>query len=154
MGAVVTGVCRGEHMDLVRSLGAVDAIDYTRQDYTTLDSRFDVVLDAVGKNTFAASRRVLEPDGVYVPTDLGPGAQNPLLVLATLASGGQRVRMPMPKESREDLEFGSDLVRSGEYRVLIDRTYSLEEVPEATRYVETEMKVGNVVVIVDPELAD
>jgi NADPH:quinone reductase-like Zn-dependent oxidoreductase len=154
MGAVVTGVCRGEHLDLVRSLGAIEAIDYTKQDYTTLDARFDVVLDAVGKNTFAASRRVLEPDGVYVPTDLGPGAQNPLLVLATLASGGQRVCMPLPKESRADLEFGSDLVRSGKYRVLIDRTYSLEEIPEATRYVETETKVGNVVVIVDPDLAD
>jgi len=154
MGAVVTGVCRGEHLDLVRSLGAIEAIDYTKQDYTTLDARFDVVLDAVGKNTFAASRRVLEPDGVYVPTDLGPGAQNPLLVLATLASGGQRVCMPLPKESRADLEFGSDLVRSGKFRVLIDRTYSLEEIPEATRYVETETKVGNVVVIVDPDLAD
>ncbi len=154
MGAVVTGVCRGEHLDLIRSLGAVDAIDYTKQDYTALDARFDVVLDAVGKSTFAASRRVLEPDGVFVSTDLGPGVQNPFLVLSTLASGGQRVCMPMPKESRADLEFGAELVMSGAYRVLIDRTYSLEEIPEATRYVETEMKVGNVVVIVDPDLAD
>ena len=83
LGANVTAVCGGSHAELVRTLGAERIVDYTVQDFTTDAQRYDVVIDAVGKSTFARSRRLLHPRGIYLSCELGPHAQNPVLALLT-----------------------------------------------------------------------
>ena len=92
LGAEVTAVCGTEHMELVRGLGADRVVDYTAEDFTRDEQRYDVVLDAVGKSSFGRCRRLLRPGGVYLSTDLGPLSQNPVLALVTPLFGGRRVR--------------------------------------------------------------
>ena len=96
LGADVTAVCGPEHVDLVRSLGANRVVDRTAADWTDDSRTYRAVLDAVGKSSFAACRRLLNADGTYLSTDLGPKGQNPFLVLATAFSPGRRVSFPIP----------------------------------------------------------
>jgi NADPH:quinone reductase-like Zn-dependent oxidoreductase len=147
-GAHVTAVCNTKNVDLVRSLGADEVVDYTREDFTRNGKTYDVIHDAVGKHSFRRCRRSLKPGGVYLATDLGFLWQVPLLILATKYIGDKRVRMPLGRTSQADVDFIRDLVGSGAYCAVVDRCYPLEDVIEATRYVETEQKVGNVVLTV------
>lgn len=147
-GARVTATCKTSAIDLVRSLGADEIIDYTKEDFTRSGRAFDVVLDSVGKSTFARCRRILKPRGVYFSTELGPYWQNPLLAFVTPLGRGKRVGFPIPNDSREDVLFFKSLIEAGRYRAVIDRTYPLERVIEAVRYVETGEKSGNVVITV------
>ena len=147
-GAHVTAVCNTKNVELVRSLGADEVIDYTRDDFTENGETYDVVFDAVGKHSFRRCRGSLEPDGTYFTTDLGFLAQNPFLVLATRWSGGRRVRLPLPRYTKESVRFVKRLIEAGEFRAVIDRVYPLEQVVEATEYVEGEQKTGNVVLTI------
>ncbi len=147
-GADVTAVCNTKNVDLVRSLGATRVIDYTREDFTKNGATYDVVFDAVGKHSFRRSRRSLNPGGTYLETDLGFAWHVPLLAVLTRRIGSKRVRLGITKYSREDVLFLKELIESGGYRAVIDRTYPLEDVVEATRYVETGEKTGNVVLTV------
>ena len=145
LGAEVMAVCDSARVDLVRSLGADEVIDYTQEDFTRNGRTFDVVIDAVGKHSFRRCRRSLKPGGTYVETDLGFMWHVPPLALLTRWVGDKRVRLPIPKYTKEDVLLVKRLVEEGRYRPVIDRTYPLEEVVEATRYVETGHKTGNVV---------
>ncbi len=147
-GAEVTAVCSTKNLDLVRSLGADTVIDYIQEDFTTNGRRYDVVFDAVGKLSFGRCRASLEPEGVYMSTDLGPLSQNPALALWTSRLGHQKVLFPLPKYTKQDVRFIKERMESGEYRGVIDRRYPLEQIVEATRYVETQQKTGNVVLTV------
>ena len=135
---------------MMKSLGANEVIDYTKEDFTKLDRRFDVVLDSVGKSTFAKCRRLLKPRGIYYSSELGPWQQNPLLALITPLFRGKRVGFPIPTDSQRDIEDFKRLIEEGKFRAVIDRTYPLEQIVEATRYVETGEKIGNVVISVVP----
>jgi NADPH:quinone reductase-like Zn-dependent oxidoreductase len=148
LGARVTAVCSTEHVDLVTGLGADRVIDRTTTDFTADAARYDFVFDAVGKCSFGQCRNLLEPRGAWSSTDMGPLSQNPLLVLATRYSGGRRVLFPFPKIDRETVEYLKGLVGSRQFTPVLDRTYPLEEIAEAYRYVETQQKTGNVVIIV------
>jgi NADPH:quinone reductase-like Zn-dependent oxidoreductase len=151
VGARVTAVCHGDHAELVRRLGADRVIDYTAQDFTRDDQTYDVVLDAVGRSSFGRCRRLLRPKGLYLSTDLGPLSQNPALALVTPLFGGRSVRFPIPgRHDQERVRYFQKLIESGAFRPLIDRTYPLEEIVEAYRYVETGQKLGNVVISVRP----
>jgi NADPH:quinone reductase-like Zn-dependent oxidoreductase len=150
LGANVTAVCRTEHLELVRGLGADRVIDYTAEDFTEDGQTYDVVVDAVGKSSFGRCRRLLKPRGVYLSTDLGPLSQNPILALVTPLFGGKRVMFPIPREDRGIVRHLKELIESGEFRPLIDRRYPLDQIVEAYRYVETGQKVGNVVIRVEP----
>jgi NADPH:quinone reductase-like Zn-dependent oxidoreductase len=150
LGANVTAVCRTEHLELVRGLGADRVIDYTAEDFTKDGQTYDVVVDAVGKSSFGRCRRLLKPRGIYLSTDLGPLSQNPILALVTPLFGGKRVMFPIPREDQGIVRHLKELIESGEFRPLIDRRYRLDQVVEAYRYVETGQKVGNVVVTVVP----
>jgi NADPH:quinone reductase-like Zn-dependent oxidoreductase len=129
LGADVTGVCSTSNLDLVASLGATRVIDYTREDFTDGAERYDLVLDAVGKRKSAAAlrrcRQVLAPGGACVSIDDGT-----------------------PKLLREDLVLLGELATKGEIRPVIDRTYALDDIVEAHRYVDNGHKRGNVVVAV------
>jgi NADPH:quinone reductase-like Zn-dependent oxidoreductase len=144
-GAHVTAVCNTKNVELVRSLGADEVIDYTREDFTKNDKMYDVVHDAVGKHSFRRCRRSLSAGGVYLASDLGFLWQVPLLVLWTKYFGEKRVLLPLGRTTQDDVVFISDLIENGRYRAVVDRCYPLEEVVDATKYVETEQKVGNVV---------
>jgi len=141
----VTAVCDTKAVELVRSLGADEVIDYTQEDFTTNGETYDVVFDSVGKHSFRRCRHSLKPGGIYIETDLGFMWHVPILALSTRWIGDKRVTLPIPKYSKEDVLFIKELIEAGKYRAVIDRTYQLEDVVEATRYVETGQKTGNVV---------
>jgi len=150
LGAHVTAVCNTPNLALVRSLGADEVIDYLREDFTRNGMTYDVVFDAVGKHSFRRCRRSLVRGGAYVVADLGFLWQNPFLALLTTFVGTKRVRLPFDRDadSKRDIEMLSELMSSSRYRAVIDRTYPLEAVVEATRYVETGQKSGNVVLTI------
>ncbi|WP_154792792.1 NAD(P)-dependent alcohol dehydrogenase [Occultella kanbiaonis] len=155
MDVTVTAVCAGEHADLVRGLGAAEVVDYLTEDFTRTTQRYDVVIDAVGKSTFGRCRQLLEPDGVYLSSELGPGWQNiPLALFGTLRRGRQRVVFPFPDEGQAVVEGIRDRLAAGTFRPVIDRSYPLEDIVSAYRYVETGQKIGNVVVTVRDESAE
>jgi NADPH:quinone reductase-like Zn-dependent oxidoreductase len=145
-GADITAVCGTKNLELVRSLGADRVIDYMHVDFTKNGETYDVILDAVGKHSFKRCRDSLRPGGVYLPTD---GAMNILLAVMPVPKGAKRVVFQIPPRiPKQDVVFLKGLVESGEYRPVIDRCYPLADVVEATRYVETQQKVGNVVLTV------
>jgi NADPH:quinone reductase-like Zn-dependent oxidoreductase len=144
-GAHVTAVCDARSVELVRSLGADEVIDYLREDFTTNGHTYDVILDAVGKHSFRRCRRSLSRGGIYVETDLGFMWHVPALALLTRWVGDKRVTLPLPRYSKEDMLAVKELAEAGRYRAVVDRSYPLEDVIEATRYVETGQKTGNVV---------
>jgi NADPH:quinone reductase-like Zn-dependent oxidoreductase len=125
LGAAVTAVCDTSRLELVRSLGADEVVDYTREDFTQQGRKYDVVLDAVGKHSFRRCRDVLKPGGAYVATDLGYMWHVPPLALATRWLGDKSVRLPIPKYTKEDVLLVKRLVEEGKYRADIDRAYPL-----------------------------
>ena len=149
IGAEVTAVCNTANVELVGSLGADLVIDYTKQDFTRNGEVYDVVFDAVGKHSFRRCRRSLKPGGIYVSTDLGFMWHVPLLALLTRWIGSRKATIGIAKYTKEDVLLLKELIEAGKYRAVIDRRYPLEDVIEATRYVETGQKTGNVVLTLD-----
>jgi NADPH:quinone reductase-like Zn-dependent oxidoreductase len=148
LGAHVTAVCNTKNVELVRSLGADVVVDYLREDFTKRGETYDVVFDAVGKTSFRRTRRSLDPSGVYVSTDPGFMWHVLPLALATKWIGKRKVAMGITRYTKQDVLFLKELIEAGKYRAVIDRSYPLEDVVEATRYVETGQKTGNVVLTV------
>jgi NADPH:quinone reductase-like Zn-dependent oxidoreductase len=144
--ADVTAVCNTKNVELVRSLGAAEVIDYTREDFTRNGKTYDVIFDAVGKHSFKRCKGSLNPGGAYVATD---DLANLVLSLWTARVGDKRVLFPIPpRYTKADVLFLKELIEAGRYRAVIDRRYPLADVVEAARYVETEQKTGNVVLTV------
>jgi NADPH:quinone reductase-like Zn-dependent oxidoreductase len=150
LGAKLTAVCGPEHLELVKGLGADRVIDYTAQDFTRDEQRYDVVLDAVGKSSFLRCRRLLKPRGVFLSSEFGPMAQNLVVALVTPLLGGKKAMMNLGRDDPGMAEYFRGVLESGAFRPLIDRWYRLDEIVEAYRYVETGQKIGNVVISVEP----
>lgn len=148
-GVTVTAVCDTPHVDLLHDLGADRVIDYTTDDFTRDVRTYDAVFDAVGKSTFGRCKRILKPGGLYLSADLGPFAQNLYLPLITRFSRGPRVRFPFPVGDQKLVRHLAGLMESGRFRPVLDRTYDLEQIVDAHRYVETGQKTGNVIVDID-----
>jgi NADPH:quinone reductase-like Zn-dependent oxidoreductase len=154
MGAEVTGVCSTRNVDLVRSLGADEVIDYKQADYTQSGRRWDVIVDNVGNHSILANRSVMADDGRYVIVG-GPGGDwlgpvlRPLLAMLIDPFVGQELVMLMAQQSAEDLEALAALVESGQLRATIDRRYALEEIADAIRYSETGRARGKIIIEVD-----
>jgi NADPH:quinone reductase-like Zn-dependent oxidoreductase len=110
-----------------------------------------VILDAVGKSSFRRCRRLLKPGGIYLSSDLGRLAQNPILALVTPLFGGKKVMFPIPNHDQKMVHYFRGLLESGEFKPIIDRRYPFDRIVEAYRYVETGKKVGNVVISLRPE---
>jgi NADPH:quinone reductase-like Zn-dependent oxidoreductase len=146
LGVRVTAVCGAAQVELVRELGADRVIDREAVDFAKEDERYDVVLDAVGKSSFGRCRAVLKPHGLYLTTDLGPWAQNVGLPALTRLGRRRRVMLPTPIENQEIVEYLRERLASGRFRPLVDRSYPLEQIVEAYRYVDTGQKIGNVVI--------
>jgi len=151
IGAEVTAVCDTPNIELVNGLGADRVIDRSIVDFTKDQQTYDVVFDAVGKSSFGRCKRLLKPGGIYASTDLGPGAQNPILSVVTPLFGGKKAMLPIPpKYDQELVNYFKGLIESGEFKPVIDRRYPLDQIVEAYTYVETGQKIGNVLIIVDP----
>jgi NADPH:quinone reductase-like Zn-dependent oxidoreductase len=144
-GAEVTAVCDTKDVELVRALGAREVVDRFQEDFTKNGTEYDVIFDAVGKHSFRRCRRSLKRGGVYISMDLGFMYHVPLLALVTRFVGSRRGTLGVGRYRKEDLVLVKGLVEAGRYRPVIDRTYALDEVVEATRYVESGRKTGNVV---------
>jgi NADPH:quinone reductase-like Zn-dependent oxidoreductase len=144
-GAKVTAVCNSKNTGLVKSLGAGLVIDYEKVDFTKLGSRHELILDAVGKSSFGQCSPLLTDQGIYISTELGRNSENVFLALTTRFSSGKKVMFPIPTISREDVNFLKSLVENGEFKPVIDRWYTLDQITEAYKYVESGQKTGNVV---------
>ena len=145
-GAHVTAVCPTRHVALVKSLGADVVIDYTQEDYAQAGRRYSVVFDAVGKTSFGHCKPVLTEDGIYISTELGKNWENIYLALLTPLRKGKKVLFPIPTISKADVEFLKQLVERKEFKPVEDRRYTLEQIVDAYRYVETGQKTGNVII--------
>jgi NADPH:quinone reductase-like Zn-dependent oxidoreductase len=142
-GADVTAVCPTKTFELVRSLGAGELIDYTKEDFTRNGRTYDVIFDAVGKESFGRTKSSLNPGGFYLATD---GFRNLVLTPWTRLFGDRKVSFIIPPRfSKQDLLLLKQLIEAGEYRAVIDRSYPMDHVVEAATYVATEQKIGNVV---------
>ena len=145
--ADITAVCNTKNVETVRSLGADQVIDYTQQDFTKNGQTYDVIFDAVGKRSFTDCRASLKPGGMFLATD---HLHNLILAWWTSRIGSRKVVFPIPpRYTKQDVLFLKQLIEAGEYRAVIDRCYPLDDVVDATRYVETKQKTGNVVLTVD-----
>jgi len=145
-GAHVTAVCPTKNVELVRSLGPDEVIDYLQGDFTKNGRTYDVIFDAVGRHSFRRSKDSLRPGGVYLPSD---GFVNLFYWVWHKRFGDRKVVFEFPRFRKHDVLLLKELLEAGEYRPVVDRVYPLDEVIEATRYVETKQKVGNVVLTVN-----
>ena len=152
-GAHVTGVCSTTKVDLVRSIGADDVIDYTRDDFAEKEPRYDLILDTAGNRSVSHLRRGLAPRGTLVIGGgegggrwFGVGRQLQALMLSPFVS--QRLGTFIAKQNGEDLLVLKELIEAGKVTPVIDRTYPLSEVPDAIRYLEQGHARGKVVITV------
>lgn len=153
-GAEVTGVCSSRNVDMVRSIGAGRVVDYTKEDFTEGEDRYDVLFDIAGTRPWSRLRRVLRPDGTLVVIG-GPSTNRlwgPLGHLAgmRLASlrGGRKIAVFVASTNHDDLVVLRDMLEARKITPVIDRTYPLGEAPEAIRYLETGHARGKVVITV------
>jgi len=150
-GADVTAVSGPTNLELVKSIGADKAIDYTKEDYTKSGERYDIVFDAVSKNSFSRCRKILVTNGIYLNTVPSLNIMLNMLwtsLFRTKKAVFMATGLRKPAEKKEDLAFLNQLIESGKLRAIIDRTYSLEQTTEAHRYVETGHKKGSVAVLI------
>ncbi len=153
-GATVTGVCSSRNVDLVRSIGADQVIDYTREDFTRGELRYDLMLDNVGNHPISACRRALKPKGVYVASFgqphhrwLGPlSLITRMLLLAPFVS--QKMVIFTQRVNADDLHLLKELIEAGKVAPVIDRTYPLREAADALRYLEKGHARGKVAITV------
>jgi len=145
-GADVTAVCSTKNLELMGALGAHRVIDYTQEDFTRNGQTYDVIFDAVGKHSFRRSKGSLRPGGKYLATD---GLRNLILARWTSRFGDKRVMFSIPpRYTQQDVVLLKELIEAGDFRAVIDRSYPLQDIVEAARYVETEQKTGNVVLTI------
>jgi len=151
-GADVTGVCSTRNVDMVRSLGADHVIDYTKEDFTESDQRYDLIVDNVGNHSLLESRRVLKPEGIFVivggPNEgswIGP-MTIPIKAFMLSPFVSQQFVFLLADLTKEDLTIIGDLMQAGKVTPVIDRRYKLSEIPAAIRYLEEGHARGKVVI--------
>jgi NADPH:quinone reductase-like Zn-dependent oxidoreductase len=160
LGAEVTAVCSTRNVDLVQSIGADHVIDYTKEDFTKSDQRYDVIFDNVGNHSFAERRRVLNPKGICVLAGMGGAgvkgseairriAGNIFTARALSSFTDQKFAQYRTKSSKQDLIMLGDLVETGKLRPVVERTYKLNDAPEALRYLNEGHARGKIVIAVE-----
>jgi NADPH:quinone reductase-like Zn-dependent oxidoreductase len=148
-GAEVTAVVSTSNVELLKSLGADHVIDYTKQDFTSNGQTYDIIFDTVGKLSFSYSKRSLKPQGVYLSVEMTVSLLFSMLWSAIRGKAGKRVISGVSSERNKDLNFLKELSESGTIKAVIDRRFSLPQIPQAHTYVDAGHKKGSVVVIVN-----
>ncbi len=157
LGAEVTGVCSGRNTEMVQSLGADHVIDYTKEDFTKGNERYDVILDNVGTQPLSGFRRVLKPNGILVmvggggPNDgkwIGPMAR-PIKAMLVSPFTSQKMGMMLAEPNQKDLNLVAEMMESGKVKPVIDRTYPLSQIREAMAYLEQGHARGKVIITVE-----
>jgi NADPH:quinone reductase-like Zn-dependent oxidoreductase len=145
-GARVTGVCSGANAELVRALGVDRVIDYTQEDFTESGSTYDLIFDVVGATTFDRASHSLKPNGVFLENIME--LSDIVRVLWTSVAGGKKIKGGVATGSMANMGLITALAEAGTLRPVIDRSYPLERIAEAFKYVEHGHKKGNVVITV------
>jgi len=151
-GADVTAICNTKNIELVKSLGASKIFDYTKEDFTKDDEKYDFVFDAVGKSSYGKCKALLKPGGVYISSELGLMVQNLFFSLISAIFGslpgqaGKKVKFPYPPNIKRSVLLIKKIMDEGKLKPVIDRSYPLGEIAEAFRYVLKGQKTGNVVI--------
>ncbi len=140
-GAEVTAVTNTKNIDLAYELGAIRVVDYSKEDFTKIEDKFDFIFDAVGKSSLFKCKNLMKPDAIYFSTELGYLYQNVFLPIFT-----KRIIFPIPKDSKEQILLFKKMAECGKLRAVIDREYPFEQIPEAHKYVELGQKIGSVVI--------
>lgn len=157
-GAEVTGVSSTANVELVRSIGADHAIDYTAEDFTRTGKRYDLILDNVGNRTLSELRRALAPKGMLIPNSnkaggrwMGGYLRRALQALVVSPFVSQKLRPFASRDKREDLLVLSELIQSGKVTPIIDATYPLNRIAEALSYLGAGHVRGKVVITIGPD---
>jgi NADPH:quinone reductase-like Zn-dependent oxidoreductase len=151
-GAEVTGVCSGANIEMVLAIGADKVIDYTQEDFTKGAQRYDIILECVGNKPFSECRRVMTPEGRYVIVGGGHDITMTTIMVSALKTvaassvSKQKAIMFMAKSSQQDLTSLADLIATGRMTSVIERTYRLEETPEAVAHLERGHARGKLVI--------
>ena len=154
-GAEVTGVCSTTNLELVKSLGAHHVIEYTKEDFTKSGQTYDIIFDTVGKISFLRCKRSLKKNGIYLEAALTPMIIPQMLWTSMIGSKKAMIAftgLRPPSERAKDLIFIKDLIEAGKIIPVVDKTYPLEQIAEAHRYVEKGHKRGNVVITLEESL--
>ncbi len=142
----VTAVGNERNRDMVNGLGAEKVYAYDTEDFTQDEHQYDLILDAVGKSSFDVCKPLLTPTGIYMSSELGPGAENLYLPLTTKLKGKKRVIFPVPSNCNRSVKLITELLNNNEFRPVIDKIYSAQQIKEAYEYVNSGQKTGNVIV--------
>lgn len=151
---VITAVCDTKNIELMGVLGARRVIDYTKTDFTKDKEKFDFVFDSVGKSTFGKCKHQLKPGGVYISSELGPWSQNIFYALTSALFGrlpgqsGKKVIFPFPPNIMRSIKLIKKLIEEGKYKSVVDRSYPLDQISDAFRYVGKGQKTGNVLITI------
>jgi NADPH:quinone reductase-like Zn-dependent oxidoreductase len=140
----VTGVCSTSNIEMVKSIGADQVIDYKKEDFTERAGEYDIIFDAVRKNTFANCKDALTSKGIYVTTEFGPSIM--LQMRMNSNPDGKRMRGMLMEVETDDLSILRELIEAGKIKPVIDRTYPFEEIADAHRYVEKGHAKGKVII--------
>lgn len=143
-GAAVTGVCGAASSGFVKSIGADKIIDYQKEDFTQNGEHYDLIFDVLGKSSFSKCKASLHTNGVYFPVSFKLGKL--LKMLWTALTGGKKVLCALANPVQDDLIFIKDLAEAGQFKVVIDKSFPLEQAAEAHRFVEGGNKKGSVVI--------
>jgi len=141
----ITAVGNTKNIEMIKSLGADVVYDYQKEDFTKKEGKYHFIFDAVGKSEFGKCKPLLHPGGVYISSELGPGAENLWLPAWTSIVGGKQVIFPFPLNIKQSLDYIKGLIEKGQFKPVIDRRYPLEQIAEAYAYTLTEEKTGNVI---------
>ncbi|WP_373055797.1 NAD(P)-dependent alcohol dehydrogenase [Zunongwangia sp. H14] len=151
-GGYVTAVCKGRDNHVVKSIGADEVIDYTKDDFTQKRAKYDFIFDTVGKSRFSKCKHLIKRGGAYISSELGPNMENLFLSVTTGFGSNKKVKFPVPLHHKKSMEFTMDLMKTGKFNPLIDKNrYSLNEIGDAYKYVLTGEKTGNVLVSIQKE---
>ena len=146
-------MCNTKNIELVKSLGADKVFDYTKEDFTKDEEKYNFVFDAVGKSSFFKCKHLLQSGGVYISSDLGYMYQNMFLPSITPIIkpmiGNKKTVFPIPTDIKRSILLIKKLMEQGKFKTVIDRKYPLEQIVEAYKYVEKGQKTGNVVITVE-----
>ncbi len=144
----ITATCNTKNIELIKFLGADKIYDYTKEDFTCDNDKYDFIFDAVGKSTFGKCKPLLKEKGIYISSELGPYSQNVFLPLLTSISN-KKVIFPIPYSKQKTIPYIINLLEKGKFKPVIDREYLLEDISKAYEHVIAGQKTGNVLIKVE-----